>query len=148
MNLVYWSYKEYSFSESESVLFSTSINFDLSVYEMFYPLSFGTKLIVADNIMSKKTFIDDISLINTVPSSLNNALMASEDLIKARCVNLCGEPLSQELIKEIFNRGEVSSISNIYGPTETTVYSTWRKIHRNSKRINNIGRPIANTRIY
>ncbi|APT30181.1 linear gramicidin synthase subunit C [Methylobacterium phyllosphaerae] len=148
INLVYWSYKEYSFSESESVLFSTSINFDLSVYEMFYPLSFGTKLIVADNIMSKKTFIDDISLINTVPSSLNNALMASEDLIKARCVNLCGEPLSQELIKEIFNRGEVSSISNIYGPTETTVYSTWRKIHRNSKRINNIGRPIANTRIY
>ena len=47
--LVEWAQKTYSEAETESVLASTSISFDLSVYEIFVPLSRGGRVVMVKN---------------------------------------------------------------------------------------------------
>ena len=46
---VYWAQKAFSPEQLAGVLLSTSICFDLSIFEMFVPLSVGGKVILADN---------------------------------------------------------------------------------------------------
>ncbi len=55
------------------VLFATSLNFDISVYEIFLPLSCGGAIILVNNLFDLATASakDKISLINTVPSLIS-----------------------------------------------------------------------------
>jgi non-ribosomal peptide synthetase component F len=60
-------------------LFSTSISFDLSVFELFLPLCSGGKLIVADEralAPGACPRATEVSLINTVPTAIERARCA------------------------------------------------------------------------
>src|SRR5205085_310439 len=60
--------------------------------------------------------------------------------------NLAGEPLSEELVAEVYATTQVEKVYNLYGPSEDTTYSTYTLVH-SGERVT-IGRPVANTRVY
>ncbi|MBD8900618.1 AMP-binding protein, partial [Rhodanobacter sp. DHG33] len=148
VNLLQWAGNAFDRPQIARTLFSTSINFDLSVYECLLPLSQGTTLCLIDDTLTLIETPQNISMINTVPSAIR-ALLGTKALSSSlHTVNLAGEPLKEPLIKAIFASTSVRNVCNLYGPSETTTYSTWMQMHRDGLVTESIGRPIANTRIY
>ena len=148
VNLLHWAKTVYEGRDLEGVLASTSICFDLSVFELFVPLCWGGKVILLENIVCLADLRDtnELTLINTVPSAMI-ALLSFASLPKTvRIVNLAGEPVRPELVKRIYDLGTVNKVYDLYGPSETTTYSTFTL--RTPDGPNTIGRPIANTQVY
>ena len=72
-----WAKKVFSSDEIAGVLASTSICFDLSVFELFLPLSWGGKIILVENAMNlREKDAKGITLVNTVPSAMTALLAA------------------------------------------------------------------------
>ncbi|MCA1370153.1 amino acid adenylation domain-containing protein, partial [Bradyrhizobium sp. BRP14] len=147
-NLLHWNSGAFARSETSRVLFSTSISFDLSVYECFGALSQGATLCLAENALALAQTPSAVSLINTVPSAITALLEKKAVPASASAINLAGERLSAGLIERIFDNTRVQKICNLYAPSETTTYSTWVCIARGEAVVETIGRPISNTRIY
>ncbi|HYN22024.1 MAG TPA: amino acid adenylation domain-containing protein, partial [Thermoanaerobaculia bacterium] len=138
------------FPSEETVLASTSITFDLSVFEIFLPLTRGGTVVLAENALALPELPsrESVTLINTVPSAIA-ALVRAEGLpASVRTVNLAGEPLKRALVNELYAVPTVEAVYNLYGPSEDTTYSTWERVPRNEEREPTIGAPIANTQAY
>ncbi|MDR4495603.1 MAG: amino acid adenylation domain-containing protein [Nitrospirales bacterium] len=146
--LLQWANDAYSPEELAGVLASTSICFDLSVFELFVPLSWGGRVILVDNIfhVSECSKREDVRLLNTVPSALAELVRAAPLPSSIRTVNLAGEPLTQHLVKRIVDRSMVQNVYDLYGPSEDTTYSTMALRHPEGSET--IGRPLANTQAY
>src|SRR6185436_6256785 len=123
---VQWAKQVFTPPELAGVLFSTSICFDLSVFEIFVTLSAGGKVIVARNALHLPTLPekDDVTLINTVPSAMAELLRMKAAPSSLKTVNLAGEPLPDALVEQIYANTNCEKVYNLYGPTETTTYST------------------------
>ena len=148
MNFVYWAQMSFSGDVLESTLFSTSLNFDLAVYECFVPITVGARVRIVPNALDLARRQVDVTLINTVPSAME-ALLEVDGVPKTvRVINLAGEQLKRTLVERIFATTEASAVCNLYGPSETTTYSTWVSMKRGESLAMHIGRPIANTRVY
>jgi amino acid adenylation domain-containing protein len=132
------------------VLFATSINFDISVYEMFIPLAFGGSVVLVDDIfaLAASSVRDEITLINTVPSLMQAYLASAELPLSLRVANLAGEALPRSLADAVFAACPDVRLFNMYGPTETTVLSTWSLVDSTSRQSPPIGHPIRNTSLY
>ena len=132
------------------VLFSTSLNFDISVYEIFLPLVFGGRMIIIDNLLSlpMAEARDQVRLINTGPSLMDALLRLDWTPSKVRTINLAGEPLPRRLADELFKDNPNLALFNLYGPTETTVYSTYSRVSSSDRRPPAIGKPLWNTQAY
>jgi amino acid adenylation domain-containing protein/non-ribosomal peptide synthase protein (TIGR01720 family) len=145
-----WAHEKYPTSCLNGVLGSTSICFDLSIYEVYLPLSFGGRVILAENALALTKLEEslEVSLINTVPSAAQGLLKNEGIPDGVRIVNLAGEALGPELVERIYRNSAVEEVNNLYGPTETTTYSTFEKIAREGEWKSTIGRPIANTQLY
>jgi amino acid adenylation domain-containing protein len=143
-----WAKRVFSRGELAGVLASTSICFDLSVFELFAPLSSGGKVILLRDALelTDSPYRNDITLINTVPSALRELLAVGGLPRFVRTVNLAGEPLKSELVQELYATGTVNKVYDLYGPSETTTYSTFTLRAAGGRAT--IGRPIADTRIY
>jgi amino acid adenylation domain-containing protein len=147
-NLLQWACNSFSEREIVHTLFSTSISFDLSVYECFLPLAQGAMLHLVRDALALINTPQDISIINTVPSALRALLDADAVPASVHTINLAGEPLKASLITSIFERTTAQRLCNLYGPSETTTYSTWITMQPDRPVRESIGRPIANTRVY
>jgi amino acid adenylation domain-containing protein len=145
---LHWTKSVFSRAELAGVLASTSFCFDLSVFELFAPWGVGGKVILVDNALSVADLAarSDITLINTVPSAMSELLAAGGLPRSVRTVNLAGEPLKTELVRQIYAFETVDKVVDLYGPSETTTYSTFAL--RKPDAPPTIGRPIANTRVY
>jgi amino acid adenylation domain-containing protein/thioester reductase-like protein len=148
VNMIWWAQQVMSPEMFEVTLQSTSVNFDLSVYECFVPLTAGGGLRVVQNALSLVSEPAQVTLINTVPSAISGVLDSGSIPATTRVVNLAGEALRQELVERIFAHSAVEQVCNLYGPSETTTYSTWIAMPREEGFKATIGRPIANTQIY
>ncbi|MGJ7902565.1 amino acid adenylation domain-containing protein, partial [Lysobacter sp. 1R34A] len=146
-NFIAWANANFSREQLSNTLFSTSINFDLAVYELFAPLSVGAQITLVRDVLATDA-ASPLSLINTVPSGINALLQSGGVPASTRTVNLAGEPLKRALVEQLFAQTEVTTVANLYGPTETTTYSTWVAMDRNGGFASHIGKPVANTRIY
>ncbi|HVS00840.1 MAG TPA: amino acid adenylation domain-containing protein, partial [Thermoanaerobaculia bacterium] len=149
VTLVRWAREVFSPDELSGVLASTSIGFDLSVFEIFVPLSCGGRVILADNALElpRLAAAGEVTLVNTVPSAIAE-LVRSEGLPSSvRTVNLAGEPLPGELARRIYAQPSVERVFNLYGPSEDTTYSTWAQAPADGS-APSIGAPIAGTRAY
>ncbi|MGH8542895.1 MAG: amino acid adenylation domain-containing protein [Gammaproteobacteria bacterium] len=146
--LLNWAKNVFTAGELAGVLASTSICFDLSIFEIFVPLSWGGKVILAENALCLHSLNakDEVTFINTVPSVMVELLRAGKLPDSVRTVNLAGEPLLPELVREVYNGGKVEKVYDLYGPSETTTYSTFAL--RTCDGPETVGRPIANTRTY
>lgn len=145
-----WSRKIFTPEEFDGMLASTSVCFDLSIFEIFAPLSWGGKVILVENVLSLSRLPDvsQVKTINTVPSAMK-ALLGSGPLPSSvRCVNLAGEALPAALVQDVYQYKHVQRVFNLYGPSEDTTYSTYALLSRESTQTPPIGRPVANTQTY
>ncbi|MEO6679066.1 MAG: amino acid adenylation domain-containing protein, partial [Pseudomonas sp.] len=145
VNFLTWANRSFDRKTLAKTLFSTSLNFDLAVYECFAPLTSGGSIDVVTNVLELR---DDITLINTVPSALK-ALLESGGLSKnVHTVNVAGEALKRSLVENLFEQTSVQRLCNLYGPSETTTYSSWVSMDRADGFAAHIGKPVANTQFY
>src|SRR5205085_3672185 len=131
----------FSGDDFEGVLASTSICFDLSVFEIFAPLACGGKIVMAENALelARMQEAEGVSLINTVPSVLGELLRMGAIPKSVRTVNVAGEAPSGNLVEHLYKRGHIQAVWNLYGPTEDTVYTTCAFMKSTSSKI---GRPL------
>jgi amino acid adenylation domain-containing protein/thioester reductase-like protein len=149
VNMIWWAQAAMNAEVFEQTLQSTSLNFDLSVYECFVPLVSGGSLRVVQNALALASEpAANVTLINTVPSAISGLLDAGGIPASTRVVNLAGEALKKDLVERIFAHSSVQCVSNLYGPSETTTYSTWVAMPREQGFNATIGHPIANTQIH
>jgi amino acid adenylation domain-containing protein len=148
VNFISWARTTFAGGELSRTLFSTSLNFDLAVFECFVPLSVGgTVCLVGDALALRRTGAE-VTLVNTVPSAMQALLETQSVPGSVRQVNLAGEPLKAQLVERIFATTGVRAVSNLYGPSETTTYSTWVTMERAGGFNASIGRPVGNTQTY
>ncbi|MGA4154863.1 amino acid adenylation domain-containing protein, partial [Ralstonia nicotianae] len=148
VNFLAWAACAFPPASLARTLFSTSLNFDLSVFECFAPLTTGGRIDIVVNVLALGDGTHDVRLINTVPSALS-ALLESSGLDPAvEVVNVAGEALKRELVERLFAQTQARRLYNLYGPSETTTYSSWVCMDRQTGFQAHIGRPIANTQIY
>ena len=145
-----WAGDYFTAAQLSGVLASTSICFDLSVFELFAPLSTGGKVILADNALALSVLpaASEVTLINTVPSAMAELVRSGSVPSGVRTVNLAGEALPGELVEQLYDLETVQEVVNLYGPSEDTTYSTYALIERGQARAPEIGRPLANTQAY
>jgi amino acid adenylation domain-containing protein len=146
--LMCWARKQYTAEELNGVFAATSICFDLSVFEIFAPLSWGGRIILGETALSLSSLPAGagVTLLNTVPSAARELLALKAIPASIRVINLAGEPLSRELVDRIYVETAVEKIYDLYGPTETTTYSTGCLRRRGGPET--IGGPLPNERVY
>ncbi|MCX7092177.1 MAG: amino acid adenylation domain-containing protein, partial [Methylobacter sp.] len=145
-----WAQTVFSAEELAGVAATTSICFDLSVFEIFVPLSVGGSIILLENALQLPDLPADanVTLLNTVPSVINE--LVKLDLIPAsvQVVNLAGEALKNDLVQRVYQLNTVKKVYNLYGPTEDTTYSTFALMKKGDTEAPLIGRPIDNTQAF
>jgi amino acid adenylation domain-containing protein len=148
--LVHWAREVFAAKDLTGVLASTSICFDLSVFELFVPLCWGGKVILAESALHLPALpaAKNVTLINTVPSAMAELLRGGGVLASVRVVNLAGEPLQNILAQQLYQLDTIQRVFNLYGPTEATTYSTFALVKKRVSESPSIGGPIANTQIY
>ncbi|MGG3494414.1 amino acid adenylation domain-containing protein [Peribacillus simplex] len=150
LTMIHWAHQTYSRQELAGVLASTSLSFDLSVFEVFVPLTMGGKVIVAESALHlDKLSTKDVTLVNTVPSAAKELVRAKTIPSSVKVMNLAGEPLPQSLVEHLYESNPIEKVYNLYGPSEDTTYSTYMKLEKGVKyKVPPIGRPISNTEVY
>jgi amino acid adenylation domain-containing protein/thioester reductase-like protein len=150
VELLYWASDIFEKEDIAGVLASTSICFDLSIFELYLPLSSGGIVILAENILELPRIVEArrVRLINAVPSAMRELLRMGGLPQGVRWVNLAGEAVSRALVAEIYERAQVQQVMNLYGPTEDTTYSTYALLVRGEPGDVPIGRGISNTLVY
>ncbi|REF26405.1 amino acid adenylation domain-containing protein [Xenorhabdus cabanillasii] len=157
-NRLYWMQEQYRLTPKDRVLQKTPFSFDVSVWEFFWPLMFGARIVIAtpgghrDTTYLKDLIADKrITILHFVPSMLNAFL--KEDDLSIKCSSLInvfcsGEALSAEIIKSFYSQLSCS-LHNLYGPTEAAIDVSFWKCDKNySGNVVPIGKPIANTQLF
>ncbi|MEU8122447.1 amino acid adenylation domain-containing protein [Spirillospora sp. NPDC049024] len=137
------------------VVASTSLNFDVSVFEIFCPLMVGGRVeVVRDVLELAERAAGPVGLVSAVPSALTEILRSGRPETSPACVALAGEALQAQTVHRIREAWPEARIANIYGPTEATVYAAaWFADDLNADQRHGderppIGRPIWNTRLF
>ncbi len=146
--LVTWAQSWFSPDELDGVLFSTSVSFDISVFEIFCPLCLGGKIILADNLLHLASLpaVDEVRLLSGVPSAVSEIVRSGLVPPRVTTVSVAGEPCPEALVETLHQLPHVRRVFELYGPTETTVYSTGGVRAPHSRP--SLGRPFPNEQIY
>lgn len=142
----HWALETFAPESFAGMLASTSVCFDLSIFEIFVTLAAGGRLYIVEDLfeLPDAPFADEITLINTVPTPMTELLRFGPLPAKAKTVCLAGEPLPPSLVRSILGSGQVDALYNLYGPSEDTTYSTGYRIEDADLPVH-IGKPISNT---
>ncbi|WP_417446644.1 non-ribosomal peptide synthetase [Kangiella sp.] len=136
-------------SEFDSLLAVTTISFDISVLELFLPLSVGAKTIILGSNTSADAslLIDKLnelkpSWMQATPATWKMLVDSAWQGIDGLTILCGGENLPKSLADDLSEK--CSRLFNVYGPTETTVWSTLSEYQGAQV---DIGTPIANTTV-
>ncbi len=156
-NRLLWMQETYKLTASDAVLQKTPISFDVSVWELFWPLITGARLVIAQPEGHKDSAYlirliakESITTVHFVPSMLQVFLEAPgvEKIKSLKRVICSGEALNFPLQQRFFEILD-TELYNLYGPTEAAIDVTfWKCEKKSDKSIVPIGRPINNTQIY
>ncbi len=145
--LLDWLRENVSDEERSSVLFSTSVSFDVSVAEVFGTLCWGGKLVLVENALELASVEEPVVYASMVPSAAAELLRAGGIPASVRTLNLGGEALPNDLAQALYALPAVEKVGNLYGPTEDTTYSTYSLVERGGTRVR-VGRPLTGTRAH
>jgi len=132
--LINWAHKVFNSTQLSGVLASTSICFDLSIFELFVPLCYGGCVIVVEDALRLQHMNETllpITLLNTVPSAASALLNTNAIPSNVQVINLAGEPLKNDLVQALYKATLVQQVYNLYGPSEDTTYSTFTLVTKN-----------------
>jgi amino acid adenylation domain-containing protein/non-ribosomal peptide synthase protein (TIGR01720 family) len=156
-NRLRWMQQAYHLTPADRVLQKTPFSFDVSVWEFFWPLMTGARLVMArpgghqdSAYLVQLVAAQQITTLHFVPSMLGLFLEEPrlETCASLRRVLCSGEALPFELQERFFARLD-GELHNLYGPTEASIDVTAWACQRQSQSPSvPIGRPIANTQIY
>ncbi|MDY7903918.1 MULTISPECIES: non-ribosomal peptide synthetase [Bacillus] len=144
------------FTPKDRLLFTSSLGFDVTTFEIFGPLLNGASLYVSD----QETYLDSDVLetfiqqngITTLwlTSSLFNHLSEQNEHVFSGLSRLIigGEALSPSHVNRVRKTLPHLSIWNGYGPTENTTFSTCFLIEQSYDHSIPIGRPVGNSTAY
>jgi amino acid adenylation domain-containing protein len=155
-NRLRWMQEEYRLTAADRVLQKTPISFDVSVWELFWPLMNGATLVMASvgvqrepAALAREIVEQGVTTLHFVPSMLE-AFVSSGELQRCaplRQVMSSGEALPVELAQRFMNL-HPAELHNLYGPTEAAVDVTSFACRRGAvSGTIPIGKPIANTTI-
>ncbi|MFP8132188.1 non-ribosomal peptide synthase/polyketide synthase [Pseudomonas aeruginosa] len=156
-NRLCWMQQAYGLGVGDTVLQKTPFSFDVSVWEFFWPLMSGARLVVAapgDHRDPAKLVElinrEGIDTLHFVPSMLQ-AFLQDEDV--ASCTSLkrivcSGEALPADAQQQVFAKLPQAGLYNLYGPTEAAIDVTHWTCMEEGKDAVPIGRPIANLACY
>ncbi len=136
----------------DKILAVITISFDMSIPELFLPLSVGAQIIMA----SDREVSDGVLLAQAMAKSATTVMQATPATWRLLLATgwqgdpqlkiICGgEAMTRNLADRLLER--CASLWNMYGPTETTVYSAIYQVQPGTEAIP-IGHPVANTQIY
>ncbi len=158
VNCVLWMQETYELGERDRMLCKTTLNFDPSVWEIFWPLMVGSRIVIAtaeaqlDSAALLQTIIKEkVTVAYFVPSMLALFLVEAEvpAATSLRQVICGGESLSIELVKRFYEVLPQATLHHSYGPTETAIAASEIVCDRDSVHtVMPIGRPLANTQLY
>jgi len=156
-NRLLWMQQQYRMRETDTVLQKTPFSFDVSVWEFFWPLLVGARLVLAKPgghrdpaYLVDVIEAEQVTIMHFVPSMLGAFLAASglDRCGSLRHVMCSGEALPFNLQEDFF-AALPAELHNLYGPTEAAVDVTHWTCRRSDPRgFVPIGRPVANTQIY
>lgn len=146
--LLQWALEAYTPAQLRTVLASTSLNFDLSVFELFLPLSAGHTCVIVRDALALLDSKVDASLINTVPSAMKVLLEQNAIPASVQAINLAGEPLTRGLLNALLEQCPGRPVFNLYGPTEDTTYSTFVEFRAPVEGVPGIGGPLPGTQAH
>uniref|UniRef100_UPI0012FB6AA8 non-ribosomal peptide synthase/polyketide synthase n=1 Tax=Nocardia crassostreae TaxID=53428 RepID=UPI0012FB6AA8 len=162
VNRLLWMQAEYPIGADDAVLQKTPATFDVSVWEFFWPLQTGARLVVAkpdghrDPVYLAQIIAEEgITTAHFVPSMLSVfvATLGNENGDSAlpaprlRQVFASGEALpapTAQKLRELTG----ARLHNLYGPTEAAVDVTYHEVVDSDTVFVPIGRPVWNTRTY
>jgi amino acid adenylation domain-containing protein len=157
VNRLVWMQRQYGLTASDRVLQKTPFTFDVSVWEFFWPLMAGARLVVArpgghqeGDYLVRLIAHEGITTVHFVPSMLQRFLEepgvgACRSLVRVIC---SGEALSFDLQERFFTRLG-AELHNLYGPTEAAVDVTYWACRRDGERGPvPIGHAIDNVRMH
>ncbi|MFP5284773.1 MAG: amino acid adenylation domain-containing protein, partial [Thermoanaerobaculia bacterium] len=159
-NRLLWVQERYPLSPADRVIQKTPFSFDVSVWEFFWPLIAGARLVMArpGGHQDPAYLVDTIrregiTVSHFVPSMLQAFLEAPgvEECRSLERVMASGEALPPELEQRFFARlgGVGTRLFNLYGPTEAAVEVThWECSPVEGRLVVPIGHPVANTAIH
>ncbi|KPA91712.1 amino acid adenylation enzyme/thioester reductase family protein [Pseudomonas asplenii] len=158
LNRLAWMQKAFPLQTSDVVVQKTPLTFDVSVWEVFWPLMYGATLLMAKpeghkdpEYLGALFSREQVSVAHFVPSMLS-AFVAAEVL--PSCTHLkqvicSGEALSLRLAKAV-KQTSAAELHNLYGPTEAAIDVTWYTVTESSLKDGSvpIGRAIDGLEIY
>jgi amino acid adenylation domain-containing protein len=137
---------------SDVFLATSTISFDISVFEIFAPLAAGARLVIAPRsvtvsgeLLADAIATNGITVLQATPSGWRVLLEAGFTGQSGLKMLTAGEPLDLTLASRLLERGE--SLWNLYGPTEATIYATGSLITKEQTKIR-VGRPLSNYAAY
>ncbi|HKH47321.1 MAG TPA: amino acid adenylation domain-containing protein, partial [Thermoanaerobaculia bacterium] len=159
VNRLLWMQERYRLTGDDRVLQKTPYSFDVSVWEFFWPLLTGARLVIAEPgghqdpvYLIAAIEAAGITTIHFVPSMLQAFLEApgvercAASLVRVVC---SGEALPPEMTRRFFARLPGVELHNLYGPTEAAVDVTfWACDPADRRGLVPIGRPVANTQMH
>ena len=158
VNRLQWMQQQYQLGAADTVVQKTPFSFDVSVWEFFWPLMSGARLVLArpgghqdPEYLRGLIETTRVTVLHFVPSMLQIFL---ERIERGRCgsvrlVVCSGEELPARVAQDFFQRLPDAQLANLYGPTEAAVDVTfWNCDARQRRAKVPIGRPIANVQMY
>ncbi len=156
VNRLNWTQSFFNLSQNDVVLQKTTFCFDVSVWELLWPLMVGAKLVMAKPGGQKDSqYIEElidkqqVTTIHFVPSMLEIFLLGiREGSCKSLRRVLCsGEELFPHQLALFGEKLGHAGLFNLYGPTEAAIDVTCWPAPLDAKKVY-IGKPVANTSIY
>jgi amino acid adenylation domain-containing protein len=151
-NLLLSVQKQLNLKLQDKLLAVITLSFDMSVFELFLPISIGASIVIADQSsirdgekLASLLHSSKATVMQATPSTwrmlLSTGWEGSDELV----IISGGEPMSSELLKQLYTR--CRELWDMYGPTEITVYATANKI-TSPDAAPCIGKPLANVKAY
>jgi len=158
MNNLLWAKNYFKIRPDDIVLQKTTFCFDVSVWEIFWPLFCGAKLVIIDvenykDVQYLKTVIElhKVTAVHFVPAMLEFFLLsiATGDCSTLNFIASSGEALTPFQANLSNDRLPGAKLYNLYGPTETSIHSTVWPVPYNKGNVEKIliGKPIDDTEI-
>lgn len=129
-----WLQDEFQLAPDDSVLYKTACGFDVSVAELYWPVTAGARLLCAPpgaqrdpDFLARAVNELGVTVVHFVPSLLDLFLLgrpSDERYERLRLVLAGGEALAPDLVRRFYARSP-GRLVNMYGPSECAVYSTY-----------------------
>ncbi|OLL16865.1 non-ribosomal peptide synthetase [Rhodococcus sp. M8] len=157
VNRLVWMQGRYGLTAEDVVLQKTPFTFDVSVWEFFWPLQVGARLVVAapdghrdPGYLAAVMRARSVTVAHFVPSML--AVFVAESAVggisSLRYVFASGEALAAAVAARVRSVLPGVSVHNLYGPTEAAVDVTFHEVTDADVVSVPIGAPVWNTRVY